>query len=109
MVIDGVIDIERTKEWKFDAPDAKISADAVSLGLFSSLFFYYLFYCACVVGSVLELWWGWKGGIGGFRCRGLGLIGSVLFQIADAYWHLHTQPRTSFTHELDMRPYVEKW
>ncbi|MCJ1413352.1 hypothetical protein MMC19_007457 [Ptychographa xylographoides] len=57
VVIDGVIDIERTKEWKFDAPDAKISADA----------------------------------------------------IADAYWHLHTQPRTSFTHELDMRPYVEKW
>ncbi len=30
-IIDGVIDIERTKEWKVsDAPDAKISADAVS-------------------------------------------------------------------------------
>ena len=30
-IIDGVIDIPRTKEWKVsDAPDAKISADAVS-------------------------------------------------------------------------------
>ncbi|MCJ1400740.1 hypothetical protein MMC11_003948 [Xylographa trunciseda] len=57
-IIDGVIDIPRTKEWKVsDAPDAKISADA----------------------------------------------------IADAYWHLHTQPRTTFTNELDIRPYVEKW
>ncbi|MCJ1258077.1 hypothetical protein MMC24_005907 [Lignoscripta atroalba] len=56
-IIDGVIDIPRTKEWTFDKPDAKISADA----------------------------------------------------IADAYWHLHTQPRTTFTHELDIRPYVEKW
>ncbi|CUS08566.1 unnamed protein product [Tuber aestivum] len=30
-------------------------------------------------------------------------------KIADAYWHLHTQPRTTFTWELDVRPYVEKW
>lgn len=30
-IIDGVIDIEKTKEWKVsDSPDAKISADAVS-------------------------------------------------------------------------------
>ncbi|MCJ1290197.1 hypothetical protein MMC34_001733 [Xylographa carneopallida] len=57
-IIDGVIDIPRTKEYKVsDEPDAKISADA----------------------------------------------------IADAYWHLHTQPRTTFTNELDIRPYVEKW
>ncbi|KAI9703785.1 MAG: hypothetical protein M1836_007555 [Candelina mexicana] len=57
-VIDGVIDIPRTKEWKVsDAPDAKISSEA----------------------------------------------------IADAYWHLHTQPRSCFTHEIDLRPYVEKW
>jgi len=56
-IIDGVIDIPRTKEWKFDAPDAKIDPAA----------------------------------------------------IADAYWHLHTQPRTTFTHEIDIRPYVEKW
>jgi NAD(P)-dependent dehydrogenase (short-subunit alcohol dehydrogenase family) len=30
-IIDGVIDIPRTKDWKFDAPDAKISPDAVSI------------------------------------------------------------------------------
>ena len=29
--IDGVIDIERTKSWKFEHEDAKISADAVTL------------------------------------------------------------------------------
>jgi len=57
-IIDGVIDIPRTKDWLKDAPaDAKISADG----------------------------------------------------IADAYWHLHTQPRTTFTWEIDIRPYVEKW
>ena len=28
-IIDGVIDIERTKDWKFDAPDAKIKPEAV--------------------------------------------------------------------------------
>lgn len=28
-------------------------------------------------------------------------------QIADAYWFLHTQPRTCFTHEIDVRaPYI---
>ena len=29
-VIDGVIDVPATKDWTFEAPDAKISADAVS-------------------------------------------------------------------------------
>ncbi|KAJ5316640.1 hypothetical protein PENANT_c019G00390 [Penicillium antarcticum] len=29
--------------------------------------------------------------------------------IADTYWHLHTQPRSAFTHEIDIRPYSEKW
>jgi len=29
--------------------------------------------------------------------------------IADAYWHLHTQPRSAFTQEIDLRPYVEKF
>ena len=33
MQIDGVIDIERTKSWQFEHPDAKISADAVCLSL----------------------------------------------------------------------------
>lgn len=27
--------------------------------------------------------------------------------IADNYWHLHEQPRTAWTHELDLRPYME--
>ncbi|KAI9832252.1 MAG: hypothetical protein M1819_004430 [Sarea resinae] len=57
-IIDGVIDIPRTKEWVVGPePDNKISADA----------------------------------------------------IADVYWNLHVQPRTTFTHEIDVRPYVEKW
>ncbi|PGH09741.1 hypothetical protein GX51_00421 [Blastomyces parvus] len=56
-IIDGVIDIERTKGFQFDAPDAKLNPNS----------------------------------------------------IADTYWFLHTQPRTTFTHELDLRPYVEKW
>ncbi|KAE8387700.1 NAD(P)-binding protein [Aspergillus alliaceus] len=29
--------------------------------------------------------------------------------IAEAYWFLHTQPRSAFTHELDLRPYCENW
>lgn len=57
-VIDGVIDIPRTKNWLKDAgPEAKISADG----------------------------------------------------IADSYWYLHTQPRTTFTYEIDIRPGLEKW
>ncbi|ORY56060.1 uncharacterized protein BCR38DRAFT_356196 [Pseudomassariella vexata] len=29
--------------------------------------------------------------------------------IAESYWHLHTQHRSAFTQELDMRPFVEKF
>jgi NAD(P)-dependent dehydrogenase (short-subunit alcohol dehydrogenase family) len=29
--------------------------------------------------------------------------------IAEAYWFLHHQPRDGWTHELDLRPFVEKW
>ncbi|KAI9803438.1 MAG: hypothetical protein M1833_000957 [Piccolia ochrophora] len=29
--------------------------------------------------------------------------------IADSYWHLHTQPRSTLTWEVDIRPWVEKW
>jgi hypothetical protein len=29
--------------------------------------------------------------------------------IADAYWNLHTQPRSAFTWEIDIRPFTEKW
>ena len=29
--------------------------------------------------------------------------------IAEAYWNLHTQRRTAWTHELDLRPYCEEF
>jgi NAD(P)-dependent dehydrogenase (short-subunit alcohol dehydrogenase family) len=29
--------------------------------------------------------------------------------IADQYWMLHVQPRDAWTHELDLRPYLEKF
>ncbi|KAJ5186482.1 hypothetical protein N7449_011246 [Penicillium cf. viridicatum] len=29
--------------------------------------------------------------------------------IAESCWFLHSQPRTSFTHEIDLRPYAETW
>lgn len=29
--------------------------------------------------------------------------------IAENYWHLHAQPRDSWTHEMDLRPWVERW
>lgn len=29
--------------------------------------------------------------------------------IAEVYWQLHQQPRDAWTHELDIRPSVEKW
>jgi NAD(P)-dependent dehydrogenase (short-subunit alcohol dehydrogenase family) len=29
--------------------------------------------------------------------------------IAESYWQLHRQPRTAWTHELDLRPWTEKW
>lgn len=30
-------------------------------------------------------------------------------EIAANYWHLHTQPRSAWTQELDLRPYKEPW
>jgi len=29
--------------------------------------------------------------------------------IADNFWNLHAQPRSAWTHELDLRPWVETW
>lgn len=29
--------------------------------------------------------------------------------IAEAYWHLHLQPRSAWTHEMDLRPWIETW
>jgi len=29
--------------------------------------------------------------------------------IAESYWQLHCQPRTAWTHEMDLRPWMESW
>lgn len=29
--------------------------------------------------------------------------------IAEAYWHLHQQPRDAWTHETELRPWLEQW
>jgi len=29
--------------------------------------------------------------------------------IAEAYWYVHNQPRSAWTHELDLRPFKENW
>ncbi|HUN91759.1 MAG TPA: SDR family oxidoreductase [Burkholderiaceae bacterium] len=29
--------------------------------------------------------------------------------IADSYWSVHRQARSAWTHELDLRPWIEKW
>ena len=29
--------------------------------------------------------------------------------IAENYWHLAHQPRDAWTHELDLRPWIERW
>ena len=29
--------------------------------------------------------------------------------IAEAYWQLHLQPRSAWTHEMDLRPWLENW
>ena len=40
----------------------------------------------------------------------LGEDGSLLPDaIADAFWHVHSQHRSAWTHELDLRPYKEVW
>lgn len=77
-IIDGVIDIPRTKEWANEHEDGKLSPHAVSVISFGILIWY------------------------------IDLVTDLL-QIADSYWYLHTQPRTTFAFELDLRPYVEKW
>ncbi|GJC85727.1 glucose 1-dehydrogenase 1 [Colletotrichum liriopes] len=33
----------------------------------------------------------------------------ALVKIAETYWHLHTQHRSAFTQEVDIRPYVERF
>ena len=34
-----------------------------------------------------------------------GLLG--IEAIVENYWHIHRQPRSAWTHELDIRPYKE--
>jgi NAD(P)-dependent dehydrogenase (short-subunit alcohol dehydrogenase family) len=76
-IIDGVIDIPRTKEWLKDMPpEAKLSADGVSARCF-------------------EVRWR--------------EIADLCYQIANDYWWLHTQPKTNFTWEIDLRPAIERW
>ena len=29
--------------------------------------------------------------------------------VGDLYWYVHKQPKSAWTHELDMRPWIEKW
>lgn len=29
--------------------------------------------------------------------------------IAEAYWYVHTQPKSAWTHEMDLRPFKERW
>lgn len=36
-----------------------------------------------------------------------GLLG--IEAIAEAYWQLHRQPRSAWTHEIDLRPYKESF
>lgn len=41
---------------------------------------------------------------------GLGEDGGLAPEaIADAYWYVHNQPRSAWTHELDLRPFKENW
>ena len=41
----------------------------------------------------------------------LGAKGGLLRpdDIAESYWMLHMQPRSAWTHELDLRPHCERW
>jgi NADP-dependent 3-hydroxy acid dehydrogenase YdfG len=29
--------------------------------------------------------------------------------IAEAYWQIHQQPRDAWTHETELRPWMESW
>lgn len=37
------------------------------------------------------------------------MIINIINKVADVYWNLHSQPSTSWTYELDVRPSAEKW
>lgn len=99
VVVDGVIDTPNTKGYD-KGEGGKIDPVAVSTSSF------YLFQYEerntkglIVIVGLVEL--------GGF-VNGV-LIVIIMGQIADAYWHLHTQPKTAFTWEIDIRPSIETW
>ena len=92
-VIDGVIDIPRTKGWDL-GEGGKIDPDAVSIFAYFS--------CPCGFRRSGSFW-------GFVFLEGNTALIWYNAQIADAYWHLHTQPKTAFTWEIDIRPGVEKW
>lgn len=79
VIVDGVIDIPRTKNYNVNGgvEDSKINPDAVSF-------------------------------LANYNHQD-NFANILPTQIADTYWHLHTQPRSHFTQELDTRPYVEKF
>ena len=92
-VIDGVIDIPRTKGWDM-GEGGKISPDAVSTHQDP-------LHGALGLERVIVL-----DGMPSVKDH---CANAFRQQIADAYWHLHTQPKTAFTFEIDIRPSVEKW
>ena len=38
-----------------------------------------------------------------------GVYAAMVDDIAENYWLLHQQPRSAWTQELDLRPWVEPW
>jgi hypothetical protein len=80
VIVDGVIDIPRTHNWPVNGGVADGKIDPDAV-------------------SVLSL-----------RCLSMEICKVLTTsQIADSYWYLHTQPRSHFTQELDVRPFVEKF
>ena len=43
------------------------------------------------------------------RAEGAGRHPRSRSTIAENYWQLHRQPRSAWTHELDLRPWMETW
>ena len=43
------------------------------------------------------------------RAQGPSRASSSPEHIADAYWQIHQQPRDAWTHETELRPWIESW
>ena len=84
-IIDGVIDIERTKDWVLEGgADAKIKPEAVS----------------CAVSVLLTR--RRRHATESYRTSLSSLLTFMWLQIADTYWWIHTQPRTCFSNVSDL-------